>query len=536
MNENYTCKNYYKVRLTKSLNDVMLQCFEESNCKTKLVVVDCNERQSNSHCIYQFMVPIPLFKKWKSFLSAEFNLNDKIKDGLEKLKKLTTSWTISLSQIHFTDSIINFQIVTKSLVEVLIKRYSINSVVGDFANLSLCSKACQKIVVICYLTDDTAIRSLLLASMIFDDSCVILQVSKRLLRTDINSLLQSFSFDFEFANSSSVKVADITDIFAQSPYFHQENEMIVFEKECIEQFVSSCLWFEGVLNTKLHLTPQIFDWICDMETILLSCEAEKVSANIEVYHVGAQDDKLFAKQLGLSLLVYLDQHNKWLLPVARRLFSSKNELFHGPIKTVLAAEEILENYRESLSHSFASKYGENGNWVSLVKAMAPSVMKLDLMSVSLSSSINQELFNCNNSSANFVMYNYCRLATLLKSYNEKVEYGFYPPLPDVETVDFSLLQEENELKLIDQIWKFGDVQVSSIDCLHLDSFKPHLLVSYAKHLCRLFSTFYNRYHILGANLSHLLPLMHARIYLVKAVQHILKIFFDVFRILPLEHM
>lgn len=44
--------------------------------------------------------------------------------------------------------------------------------------------------------------------------------------------------------------------------------------------------------------------------------------------------------------------------------------------------------------------------------------------------------------AAFVLYNTARIATIIMKYNEKVSYGNYPSLPNIENVDFSQLHEE----------------------------------------------------------------------------------------------
>lgn len=44
--------------------------------------------------------------------------------------------------------------------------------------------------------------------------------------------------------------------------------------------------------------------------------------------------------------------------------------------------------------------------------------------------------------AAFILYNYARLSVLFRTYEEKQKTGYYPELPSIENVDFSLLKEE----------------------------------------------------------------------------------------------
>lgn len=45
-------------------------------------------------------------------------------------------------------------------------------------------------------------------------------------------------------------------------------------------------------------------------------------------------------------------------------------------------------------------------------------------------------------SGTFVMYNCARLATLFEGYKRNMEQGLYPTFPAVNSLDFSLLQDE----------------------------------------------------------------------------------------------
>lgn len=44
--------------------------------------------------------------------------------------------------------------------------------------------------------------------------------------------------------------------------------------------------------------------------------------------------------------------------------------------------------------------------------------------------------------AAFILYNYARISVLFKTFAEKQKTGYYPELPPLENVDFSLLSEE----------------------------------------------------------------------------------------------
>ena len=535
-------KSAYRVGLTRCFNDALLQHFSQGDCKEELVLTDCGLNQKRGIAFYQFMVPVALFKKWSSSLSVQVNAKELIVAAFERVKRSALSWKIGINEVQIYDNSVFFQICIKSLVKILMQCFVEQNdlLLKDVSNMHISPENNQKNVVLCYLHDTSAVRTLLLASLLFDKTFIFLRVSKCSLKYDINSLLKvmklKFHFEYPLSNPSNKM-----DVFAKSSYFQTEvqdgtcRSFIFFEEKCLEQYANSHPCFSSIMSSKLYLSTAVLNSICDMEVVLLSFHTKGVLDNLKIYHIGTNYDKLFAKQLCIAFLIYTDLSNKNLLLTAGQLFANDNHLFHGPVETALKATELLDFYKQKLSESFASRDVKYKNKDAVVDAMVPSVLKLDFLSISISSSVKKYFDSGSCTSANFVMYNYCRLSNLLKIYSDKVENGFYPSLPNLEDVDFSLLQEKSELLLINQIWKFGDIKHSMSD-FSLKSFKPHLAIIYIQQLCSIFSKFYNRFHVLGANYKHLLPLMQARIYLLKAIKCVLEIVFSFFKIVPLEYM
>lgn len=57
----------------------------------------------------------------------------------------------------------------------------------------------------------------------------------------------------------------------------------------------------------------------------------------------------------------------------------------------------------------------------------------------------------------FIMYNYSRLNAIIHEYEDRVQKKFYPSLPPVDSVDFSVLKEEVRIVInrLSVIYKFS---------------------------------------------------------------------------------
>ena len=539
--DNELGKNTYKNRLSELLNVAICSIFDGSST-IKLVVTDCSSKISDKNDI-QFMIPTTLYKKWTNSLSCDAKNEEKITQIIQIIKKKTSAWKISLSDISSDFSTILFKVNVKSLMKVLLKKYCSESL-SETKHLPPSRDSCGARIIVCYLTDTSAIRTLLIASLLQDNHSKFLCVSKNSIQADVNLAIQSLNLDFHFETRSNADLDSILKVFVTSRFCHKEEGTtpncyyILFHDECIDQIASAESYLHTIKNTKLFISSQVLAWIFDMKTLIFSGQVGNTDSDLKFCNVGPQENAVFSRQLSCAFLMYLENEAKQWVPLIKQLFSRQTDLFHGPVKTSSNYHEVLDSYRISLSESFASKYGEDAKWMPLVSSMAPSVLKLDILSVSLSTAVDSSLCDGGSTFAKFVMYNYCRISTILKNFDEKVQVSYYPPSPPLENIDFSLLQQENELVLIDQIWQFNDLRFTIFGQTSTDlrTFKPHSVVTYIKQLCRTFSTFYNRYHILGGNLPHLLPLMYARIYLIKLIQFILKKVFVFLKIVPLEHM
>ncbi|KAL1461063.1 hypothetical protein WDU94_012995 [Cyamophila willieti] len=144
----------------------------------------------------------------------------------------------------------------------------------------------------------------------------------------------------------------------------------------------------------------------------------------------------------------------------------------------------------------------------------------------------------NTKDAIFVVYNYVRLKTIVKTYQAKVEENIYPSLPSIELTDFSLLSKGEEWGiLLDHIVRFPQLvaefssKLESENKLHLHTLFTMLVV-----FSNQVSRYYRRVRILTEPKPHLIQVMFARLYLISACITIYEILFECLDIIPPDSM
>jgi len=132
-----------------------------------------------------------------------------------------------------------------------------------------------------------------------------------------------------------------------------------------------------------------------------------------------------------------------------------------------------------------------------------------------------------NQNSNFVLYNSARIKKLINTFDLHVKNSDYPPLPSSDKIDFGSLTELEEWELVfNFLMPYCDILE---ECARTLSF--HKLVNFLLSLATTYSRYYNRVKTLKDPLPHLVPVVHARVFLITEVN---KVFDDGLRILNLE--
>lgn len=224
--------------------------------------------------------------------------------------------------------------------------------------------------------------------------------------------------------------------------------------------------------------------------------------------------------------------------------SAKNKILVGPVMNrQTSAKECVytENTYYRLRKEDMEELGDHKqSSEEMVQDLLNAVVSFDLLSTKLERPVILDFSEGPKASrdlksrgAPFVLYNYARLNTILRQFDKKQKEGIYPPLPPLEDL-YKLLIEEEEWKLMfNFVLSWPDIVRNSFHEAHP---KIHLLYSFLSSLALCFSVYYHRHRVLTEPLPQLLPLVFARIHLLKTVETIFLNAFSILDIKPLPSM
>ncbi|XP_038214257.1 DALR anticodon-binding domain-containing protein 3 [Zerene cesonia] len=202
----------------------------------------------------------------------------------------------------------------------------------------------------------------------------------------------------------------------------------------------------------------------------------------------------------------------------------------GSKETTITADDFIRLRQDELTliaqHKYGVRVSTDSKWKEFIRHLGESAVAFELLQIKPSSPVKIQFDASSGSSkgAAFILYNCARLETIIKTFNEHVNDGRYPTLPKFEDIDFSLLTNEDEWCLIfNYILGFPSllrncVEINESKC----DFRPHLLCSFLSSMVRVFSQYYRKVRILTEARKHLLPVMFARIYMLKSLNDTLK--------------
>ncbi|KAL2720370.1 FHF complex subunit HOOK interacting protein 2A-like isoform X2 [Vespula squamosa] len=202
-------------------------------------------------------------------------------------------------------------------------------------------------------------------------------------------------------------------------------------------------------------------------------------------------------------------------------------------------ETIMEVNEERYLHT--SKQNTKNN--SFFQNMAEATVTFELLAIKPSRPICINVHTSgdrnltNTKGIPFILYNTARIAAIIKKYNEGISNGEYPELTNIETVDFSVLDDEDEWELIyNFIVGYSQAIENSIKHKPIFQICPQVLCMFLSRLCQKFSIYYRRIKILTEGYKHLYSKLIARIYMLKALEIILQNTLAIFDIESVSQM
>ncbi|CRK98113.1 CLUMA_CG011481, isoform A [Clunio marinus] len=118
-------------------------------------------------------------------------------------------------------------------------------------------------------------------------------------------------------------------------------------------------------------------------------------------------------------------------------------------------------------HKYGIRVKTDDAFKELIERLGKNATNLDILEVKHSSA----LILTSNSKQEFILYNSARLERIMESFNKKVDEKYYEKLPHLNNIDLSVLNEEEEWKLIKIMLLFPDTINRSINDLSKDLFK-----------------------------------------------------------------
>ncbi|XP_076651233.1 uncharacterized protein LOC143358168 [Halictus rubicundus] len=143
----------------------------------------------------------------------------------------------------------------------------------------------------------------------------------------------------------------------------------------------------------------------------------------------------------------------------------------------------------------------------------------------------------NTKGASFVLYNATRIAAIVAKYNSKKLAGEYPDLPNINDVNFSLLDQEEEWELVyNFIIGYQEIIKDCIKYEPVFQTNPQILCIFLSRLCQKFSIYYRRIRILTEAYDHLIPTMTARLFMLHSLQIVIQNALILMDIVPVLRM
>ncbi|GLV31589.1 uncharacterized protein CBL_07350 [Carabus blaptoides fortunei] len=201
----------------------------------------------------------------------------------------------------------------------------------------------------------------------------------------------------------------------------------------------------------------------------------------------------------------------------------------GKKNTNITAEELYSkrtvDMRLMAQHKYGVRVNSEPGWTDFFKQLGNAAVIVDLLHVKPSRPIVVNIDNPTSTyskGASFILYNCARLATIFKQFDQRVHACVYPPLPELDEIDFTLLNEPEEWEMLYvYLMQFPQTVLNCIKDIAECKLNTHYLCSFLDSMCALFSIYYRRIRILTEPRTHLFPVLYTRIYLLKAVQQVL---------------
>ncbi|KAI5631483.1 DALR anticodon binding domain-containing protein [Phthorimaea operculella] len=274
-------------------------------------------------------------------------------------------------------------------------------------------------------------------------------------------------------------------------------------------------------NPKVRLDP-----LCDDEKSITSLRLKYLTNSIQNLYLLDSECKKRKPDILISSKSSSKSDDGYMI-LCGTVLNSKT----GAKESNLTGEDFIKLRQNEMTliaqHKYGVRVATDTKWKEFIAHLGESAAIFELLQTKASSAVKINFDHPTAGSskgASFVLYNCARLETIIKTYNEKVEEGLYPPLPEIKDVDLSLLTQEDEWILVFN-YILGLPSLIN-NCIEINEksceFRPHLICSFLSSMVRVFSQYYRKVRILTEPRKHLLPVIFARMHMLIVLNDTLK--------------
>ncbi|XP_065170243.1 uncharacterized protein [Atheta coriaria] len=186
--------------------------------------------------------------------------------------------------------------------------------------------------------------------------------------------------------------------------------------------------------------------------------------------------------------------------------------------------EYASNMRMMFEHKYGvRKISEKPNWKQKIDKLGHAAVTFQMIQNTPQKTISLASKHHVIKDAAFVIYNGARISSILRRFESEIEKNTHNKLPTIENIDFSTLRLSEEWDLIYAfLAQFPDVIKKCVCDLPEGKLNFQKLYEFLVHFSTAFSVYYSRIKIITEAKEHLLPTMHARIYLLKSIERVLQ--------------
>ncbi|XP_024936241.1 uncharacterized protein LOC107263087 isoform X1 [Cephus cinctus] len=354
-------------------------------------------------------------------------------------------------------------------------------------------------------------------------------------------LLHSRGQTFQRGTNEEIAETVFRELVAASAIWHLRIEKCTLQKERVCVFLNRSHAISTAITMFVSNNVDIFKNQYSDKSFSLKVETDKESdlTNVRLCLIRDVAENLMKLQ---GCKISETSNNKYIITSKSqsKTEDSYNRYVCGVVKNSEAnAKEIkltwelyLKEKKIKLSESFKQKCSTINEEINSVddinSCLAQAEIVFELLAVKpsrtvfIKSNTSSDRSVSNTKGVSFIFYNLARISAIWKKYITMQAAGRYPKLTDINNVDFSSLNQEEEWELVyNFIIGYPDMIRSCIRYEPDFELYPQTLCHFLGRLCQKFSAYYRRIRVLTEGGNHQVPAMTARLYLLKALDDIL---------------